>query len=77
MTHKRSPRLTKRQRSVLRKWHADPGTAYTNATAIEWGIAKKLARRGYLDGNTPRRPAPPASSAGAGACRNRRGSGTN
>ena len=55
MTHKRSPRLTKRQRSVLRKWHADPGTAYTNATAIEWGIAKKLARRGYLDGNTPRR----------------------
>lgn len=43
-------RLTKRQRSVLRKWHADPGTAYTNATAIEWGIAKKLARRGYFDG---------------------------
>lgn len=43
-------RLTKRQRSVLRKWHADPGKAYINATAIEWGIAKKLARRGYFDG---------------------------
>ena len=28
----------------------NPGTAYTNATAIEWGIAKKLARRGYFDG---------------------------
>lgn len=43
-------RLTKRQRRVLRKWRGFPMTAYRNATVIEWNIAKKLARRGYLDG---------------------------
>ncbi len=55
MTHKRSPRLTKRQRSVLRKWHVFPLTAYRNATTTEWDIAKKLVRRGYLNDGGGRR----------------------
>ena len=46
--------LTKRQRRVLRKWHRNNlSLSYYGMTAIEWNIAKKLARRGYLHDGCP------------------------